>query len=96
VGNSIRFLTVDISTKQEADRTKADIYSRLAHALVTKTLGEFTEVAAQVPEAFLSCTECLREAIAYDEAQIKEMEAVEACMVVALSGGAGMHSGGLY
>jgi hypothetical protein len=90
-----KFLMVERSAEQEADRAKADIYCRLAHALATKTLGELEQAAARNPEAFLSCTERLRESIAYYATQIEVLRAVKACILVALSEGAGVQSGEL-
>lgn len=88
-----KFLVVERNAEQEADRAKADIYCRLAHALATKTLGELMQAAALEPEGFLSCTERLRESIVYYETRIEVLRGVKACILVALSEGAGVQFG---
>ncbi len=91
----VRFLTVERNAEQEADRARADIDCRFAHTLATKTLGELTQAAAQDPEAFLSLTLRLRESIVYHETQVKVLQAVRACILVALSEGAEVQFGEL-
>ena len=88
----VRFLTVERNAEQEADRARAEDDCRLAHALAIKTLGELTQAAAQDPEAFLSLTLRLRESIVYHETQAKVLQAVRACILVALSEGAEVQS----
>ena len=88
-------LLVELNAEHEAGRAKADIDCKLAHALATKTLGDLTQAAAQDPEAFLSLTLRLRESIVYYETQIELLQGVRACILVALSEGAGVQSGKL-
>jgi hypothetical protein len=84
-----------LETTAQQSAKKNGIDRRIALAILTRSSAELRQAAAQDPEAFLFCTECLGESIVYYATQIEVLRAVKASIWVALSEGAGVQSGEL-